>query len=109
MTEQWLKALQVHTRIEQLSGTGMTKTMQRVALMGQAGFIQVLIKYVAGRYIRKGPAAIALEKVFYLRVFQLQPSVQSATSIIAEVDDSSHTILLSFKDLNAFVSKVQVP
>jgi hypothetical protein len=68
VTQELLQALKAHTGIQELTGKGMTQTMERVALMRQSCFLYVRGKHRPGSFIAQGVSSPAIKQIAPLRV-----------------------------------------
>ena len=86
----------------------MTKTMNRVALLGELCSGEIFLEARERRAVAEGPVFQAIKEELLFGVTSLEPALECEERIIRNVDHSPLTILFSLVEMHLPVTKVEV-
>jgi hypothetical protein len=108
MAKELLETFQAHSGIEKLGGERVAKTMDRAALLIQSCPFEVFCEKVSAGAVAEMSIALAIKDELLVLVPSPQPEFDRKQRIIAQIDYSSHAVLLSLEEMNLSALDIQI-
>ena len=86
----------------------MTKTMDRVALLGKLCSSEVLMEAGERSTVTEGPVLLAIKEELLFRIPSAEPALQREECIVRNVDHPSHAVLLSLVEMHLAVPEIDI-
>jgi len=108
MPQDLLQTLDPHPGIQQLRGTGMPQTMQRIALLQDAGLLQVPLKHHPGGGIAQRASPLTINEQRFAGISFPHPFLQRPAGIHAQVHHSSRPVLLPHHQMDLPLRQIDI-